>query len=324
MIRKGLVVPKTLPMDPDPPEWLKEPTESARSDDIRDRPYLSHADIVGLNFIRSPGKYRFRRHYRAGLRSHLMEVLDPEDLAREKRGETVAGFRVFPRAVPRKMLRIFRRRFKGLVEAREEIRRVKVVEAALAPDYIARPAEFLVDYEGPERRSILLAGLQEHVAGEVFEPWGELGDRHLYALLDRMDPDDDGNPAVTRDCWIDQVRMHAEELVLRLRKLITDTRLIPDLAGVGNLLLTRTGAIKLVDINNISRVSADPAMPLDDRGYPVCDKSMAALFHLEEKLTTRSPCRDDSVYGPFLYPERVAIVKEAEGRFHRSTTASPS
>jgi hypothetical protein len=316
--------PKALPMDPEPPELLKEPTEPARFDDIRDRPYLSHADIVGLNFIRSPGRYRFRRHYRAGLRSHLMEVLDPEDLARERLGVIMAGFRVFPRAVPLKMLRIFRRRFKGLEEAREEIRRVKIVEAALAPDYIARPAEFLVDYKGPEKRDILLAGLQEHVAGEVLEPWGELGDRHLYALLDRMDPDDNENPAVARDCWIDQARMHAEEFVLRLRKLITEARLIPDLAGVGNLLLTRTGAIKLVDINNISRVSADPAVPLDDRGYPVCDKSMAALFHLEERLTARSPRRDDPVYGPFLYPERLAIVKEAEERFHRSTTAFPS
>jgi hypothetical protein len=298
--------------------------KSPWSDDIRDRPYLAHADILQLNFIQSPGKYVFRRHYRAGLRSHLMEVLDREDVAREKGGVLVNGLRMFPRAVPLKMLRIFRRRFKDLAEATEEIRRVKSVEACLAPDYIARPAEFLVDYVGPEKREILLAGLQEHVAGEVLEPWGELGKHHLRSLLDRMGMDDRCDPSGARDHWIDQVRTSAGEFVARVRKLIMEARLVPDLAGVGNLLLTRTGNIKLVDINNISEVSPDPVVPLDDRGYPVCDRSIAVLFHLEQKLTGRSPQRDDPPYGPFLDPERIEKVKVAEKRFHLSTMlASP-
>jgi len=252
-----------------------------------------------------------------------MEVLDPKDVSREKGGVRVDGLWLFPRAVPLKMLRIFRRRFTDLTEAREEIRRVKTVQACLAPDHIARPSEFLVDYLGPGKWEILLAGLQEYVAGEVLEPWGELGERHLRSLLDRMRMDDRREPSGARDHWMDQVRTRAEEFVSRVRKLILEARLVPDLAGVGNLLLTRTGGIKLVDINNISEVSPEPIIPLDDRGYPVCDKSIAVLFHLEEKLTGRSPRRDDPLYAPFLSPERVERVKAAEQRFHLSTTATP-
>jgi len=295
------------------------------SDDIRDRPYLAHADILHLNFIRSPGEYVFRRHYRAGLRSHLMEVLDPEDVAREKDGFFVDGLRMFPRAVPRKMLRIFRRRFKDLAEAREETRRVKIVESCLAPDHIARPAEFLVDYLGPGKREILLAGLQEYIAGEVLEPWGDLGKGHLCALLDRMGMDDPRDDVMrAKDDWGERVRRKGGEFVEQVKRLINEFRLIPDLAGVGNLLLTRAGEIKLVDINNISEVSPDPVVPLDDRGYPVCDKSMAVLFHLEQKLTGRSPKKDDPPYGLFLNPERIERVKAAEKRFHlKMTPGSP-
>ena len=117
-------------------------------DDIRDKPCLDHDDILKLNFIRNPGRYHFRRHYRAGLRSHLMEVLNPEDVAKEKSGVVVDGLRMFPRAIPLKMFRIFRRRFKGLSEAKEELRRVRIVESYLGPDHIARSSEFLVHYAG--------------------------------------------------------------------------------------------------------------------------------------------------------------------------------
>lgn len=293
---------------------------SSWSDDIRDRPYLGHTDILQLNFIRGYARYVFRRHYRAGLRSHLLEVLDPEDVARETDGVLVEGLRIFPRAVPLKMLRIFRRRFKDLKEAKEEIRRVKIVVAGLAPDYIARPAEFLVDYIRSHQPEILLAGLQEYVAGEVIEPWGELGERHLHSLMDRMGAMNRPCWPRTEERWMDQVRIKAEEFVRRVKKLIMEAGLVPDLAGVGNLLLTRSGRIKLVDINNISRVSSGPEIYLDDRGYPVCDKSIAALFHLEEQLARTSPQRDDPPYGPFLNPERVGRVREAERMFQASAT----
>jgi len=298
--------------------------ETPGSDDVRARPYLGNADILRLNFVRNPCRYAFRRHYRAGLRSHLMEVLEPEDLDREKKGTCVDGWWVFPRAVPVKMLRIFRRRFASLAEANEEIQRVKTVVLYLAPEHIAQPSEFLVDYAMDGKREILLAGLQEYIRGEVLEPWGELGERHLLSLLKRMHMDDRQEAAmVSSDGWIDRLRDTGEGFVSRVKKLIGEARLLPDLAGVGNILLTPTGDIKLVDINNISRVSADPIIPLDDRGYPVCDKSIAVLFHLEEKLAATSPKKDDPLYAPFLNPERIERVKAVERRFHLSTAPTP-
>lgn len=287
-------------------------------DDIRDKPYLDHNDILQLNFIRNPGRYLFRRHYRTGLRSHLMEVLNPGDVEREKRGVIVNGLRMFPRAIPLKMLRILRRRFNSLSEAREELRRVKIVESYLAPDHIARPTEFLVHYAGPRKWEILLAGLQEYVSGEVLEPWGDLGRDRLISILARLGIDEDEDRTVIVARWEDEVRKRAQDFITRLKKMIVETKLVPDLAGIGNLILTRTGGIKLVDINNISEVSFDPVIRLDDKGYPVCDRSVMALSHLEQELLGIPPQMDDPVYGTFLDPERIEKVKEAEKKFHLS------
>lgn len=287
-------------------------------DDIRDKPYLDHNDILQLNFIRNPGRYLFRRHYRTGLRSHLMEVLNPGDVEREKRGVIVNGLRMFPRAIPLKMLRILRRRFNSLSEAREELRRVKIVESYLAPDHIARPTEFLVHYAGPRKWEILLAGLQEYVPGEVLEPWGDLGRDRLISILARLGIDEDEDRTVIVARWENEVRKRAQDFITRLKKMIVETKLVPDLAGIGNLILTRTGGIKLVDINNISEVSFDPVIRLDDKGYPVCDRSVMALSHLEQELLGIPPQMDDPVYGTFLDPERIEKVKEAEKKFHLS------
>ena len=90
------------------------------AEDIRDKPTLSPQDIHGLNFIRVPGTYIYRRHYRAGLRSHIMEVLDPRDVARENKGVVIEGMKYFPRAKPLKMLRLFRTKFHSLQQAHEE------------------------------------------------------------------------------------------------------------------------------------------------------------------------------------------------------------
>jgi len=249
-----------------------------------------------------------------------MEVLDPADVVQETAGVVVDGLRIYPRAVPLKMLRIFRRRFKDLAEAMEEIRRVKTVEAHLSPDHIARSAEFLVDYVGTGKREILLAGLQEYISGEVLEPWGDLGNGYLYSLLDRMGMDDGRDLLSSRDRWIGEIQKRAVRFIGKLRELMMEARLVPDLAGVGNLLLTRSGDIKLVDINNISEITSDPGIPLDDRGYPVCDKSISVIIHLEQRLAGRSPKRDDPVYAPFLNPERLEKVKAAEKAFHLQTT----
>jgi len=93
---------------------------------------------------------------------------------------------------------------------------------------------------------------------------------------------------------------------------------IPDLAGVENLLVTRTGNIKLVDINNISKVSFSPRISLDDKGYPVCDKSVEAISILEQKLMDKPIDKTEKIYRTFLAPQRIKEVKYLEEKFHRS------
>ena len=79
--------------------------------DIRQRSWVTHAEVAALNFIRAPADYRFRQHYRQGLRSVVVEVLRAADLAAETEGRRIDGIRRFPRAVPVRMLRIFRTGF---------------------------------------------------------------------------------------------------------------------------------------------------------------------------------------------------------------------
>jgi hypothetical protein len=100
--------------------------------------------------------------------------------------------------------------------------------------------------------------------------------------------------------------------------MIMEAEHVPDLAGVGNLILTRSGAIKLVDINNISRVTFDPKIRVDDRGYPVGDKSIEALCLLEKKLLGKPINKGDPIYKTFLDPERMKDVKAAEEAFYLS------
>ena len=76
--------------------------------DVRDIPYLNEEDVLRLNFIRDSGAYLYRRHYRQGLRSHILELLSPEDVENEKNGVIIDGAKWYPRAEPLKMLRIFR------------------------------------------------------------------------------------------------------------------------------------------------------------------------------------------------------------------------
>jgi hypothetical protein len=287
-------------------------------EDIREKAYLSHRDVVELNFIRSPGKYHYRRHYRAGLRSHIMEALEPDDVNKETEGITVDGMKWYPRAKPGKILRLFRTRFKNLKEAREEVKRVRIIQAYLSPDHVAFTEEFLVDYIGGEKREILLCGLQEFVEGEVIEPWGHLGENHLLSLLSRMGIKVAGDASESTGQWICNVKKGAAAFVKRIKLMIREAQHIPDLAGAGNLLLTHSGNIKLVDINNISKVLLDATIQVDDRGYPVCDKSIQALFLLEQKLVGRSPQEGDRLYRTFLDPERMKAVRELEENFNRS------
>ena len=287
-------------------------------DDIRDKLYIDHKDVLGLNFIRDPGTYVYRRHYRQGMRSHIMEVLDPKDVENETKGIVIDGLKLYPRAQPLNMLRIFRTRFNVLKNAEEEVRRVKTIETYLAPDNLARSSEFIVDYIRQGKREFLLCGLQEYVKGAVLDPWSHLGKDQMASLLYDMVFEKVDDPVMITDRWIHIMREKAENFIGKIKQMIMETNHVPDLAGVGNLFLTRSGDIKLVDINNISRVSFDPIIHLDDRGYPVCDKSIEALSLLEQKLLGKPLHSNDIIYKTFLDPIRMKEVQAIDKEFHRS------
>ena len=282
-------------------------------EDPRDKHSLTHEDVVAMNFVRAPGIYVFRRHYRAGLRSHIMQVLLREDVDRERTGVLRDGVRRFPKARPFKMLRIFRTRFKNLREAEEELVRFKIIDTYLAPHHMARSDEFLVDFTGRGQREPLLCGLQEYVEGETINPWNRLDDQELSSLRERMS--DPVGPESQKE-WISSVRTQAGGFVQRLKDLISGAGYVPDLAGSGNLILSPLGLIKLIDINNISRVSFDSSIPLDDRRYPVCDKSVEALSMLEKNLASRPLDPEDEIYRVFLAPARMEKVRALERQFH--------
>jgi hypothetical protein len=291
------------------------------AEDVRDQAHLNHDDMLSLNFIRDSGTYFYRRHYRQGLRSHIMEVLGAEALENETRGIIIEGSRHYPRAEPVKMLRIFRTRFNTLREAEEELKRVRIITAYLAPDHLGQPGEFLVHYVMGGKGEILLCGLQEYVKGEILDPWSLLDSDHLAGTFCDMGFEDSENADMKRDRWLRSVREQARSFVGKLRQMIAEAHYVPDLAGIGNLLVTRTGNIKLVDINNISRVSFDSQITLDDRGYPVCDKSIEALSLLEKKLLGRADHEADPIYRVFLDPERMKEVRAAEKAFYLSMEA---
>ena len=287
-------------------------------DDIRDKLYIDHKDVLGLNFIKDPGTYIYRRHYRQGMRSHIMEVLDPKDVENEVKGIVIDGLKLYPRAQPLNMLRIFRTRFNALKNAEEEVRRVKTIEAYLFPDNLARSSEFIVDYVRQGKRELILCGLQEYVKGAALEPWSHLGKDQMASLLYDMVFEKVDDPVMITDRWIHIMREKAENFIGKIKQMIMETNHVPDLAGVGNLFLTRSGDIKLVDINNISMVSFDPIIHLDDRGYPVCDKSIEALSLLEQKLLGKTLQSNDIIYKTFLDPIRMKEVQAIDKEFHRS------
>jgi hypothetical protein len=252
-----------------------------------------------------------------------MEVLDPRDVETETRGKKVNGLTVYPRAMPLKILRIFRTRFAGLEEARHELKRVRIMQDYLEPSYMARPEEFLVDYACDGNPDFLLCGLQEFVEGEIFEPWHHVSEDLLRSLFRNM-VQPAGDSGKGSDAWVESVIRNVEGFVRQARRMIAEAHHVPDLAGVGNLILTRTGELKLVDINNISRVSFDSKIPLDDRGYPVCDKSIRVLSRLEQELLGRLTEKNDPIYRTFLDPKRIDQVKVLEEQFHLSGLSTSS
>lgn len=267
------------------------------SGDVRDRESLEHEDIAGLNFVRRQCPYVFRRHFRQGLRSHVMEVLTPEGLEAERSGIVAGGFRRFPDAQPLKMLRIFRSRFSNSSQALEEIRRLRIVERYLPPDLLARSEEFLVTYWNEDGDHLLLCGLQEYVSGEILDPWSL--------------------PVSFPEAVKGPLARHAARFTAGVKQMVLEGGYIPDLAGIGNLFATPEGRIKLVDINNISRIREGDGICLDDRGYPACDKSIEALARIEQHLCGAGPrVTDEPPYNEVFRAERMREVRKIEKRFY--------
>jgi len=285
--------------------------------DIRDKPSIRHDDVVELNFIKATSPYFFRRHFRQGLRSHIMEILKQADVAIENRGTVVDGLRWFPRAKPTRMLRIFRTRLASIDNALAEIKRVKEVENYLGSDFIAASSEFLVDYHGPGGASIMLCGFQVYVEGESLDPWGLLGGDPLLSSLYESLHKSTACSDTHRNQWIKDVRQKAAVFVRKIKQMIAEAGYIPDLAGAGNLVVPKTGEIRLVDINNISQVVFDSEIRLDDKGYPVCDKSVEALSLVESKILGRPIDRQDRIYRFFLDPDRKRQAQIKEELFYR-------
>ena len=297
-------------------------------EDIRDKAIIGPKEVASLNFIRHPCKFAFRRHYRTGLRSHIVEVLLPEQLSRERKGVIRNGVKIFPKPKPLRILRLFRAKFFSLKDALTEIHTVKVVESYLAPLYMAMSEEFLVHYRVSGKFHIMLCGLQLYLPGEILNPWSPVEEDPL-AFLTHSLALSMGLPSESFAKLLSSARSHLKEFVKRIKQMMRHAGYIPDLAGVGNLILTEAGRVCLVDINNISKVSFGPNIPLDDRGYPVCDKSIAALAALEHKWLGKAPYTNDPIYKEFLTPSRVARVRELEKAFYQrggnlSSSLSPS
>lgn len=281
--------------------------------DIRDQAYLTGKEVLALNFINDSSHYIFRKYYRSGLRSHILEILLAEDVEKETQGVVVDGIRLFPRARPRKIFRILRNRFKNREQIFEEINKYRLLLQFLGSDYIAQSEEFIVDYTGTGKSQIVLCGLQEYVEGEILDPWGLGGKHFLQDLFNTSGCEE--SQLMNR---VKKARENIAHFVSKNRQMITDTGYIPDLAGFGNLILTPEGNLKLVDINNIVKIKLSDSIPLDDKGYPSCDVSVEVLSLLEKNLLGKNILPEDPLYRFFLSPERKKKVKALERQFYKS------
>jgi len=217
------------------------------------------------------------------------------------------------------MLRLFRTRFRNLEEALEEIARVQLIIRYLAPDHVAKSNEFLATYQLGGTREILLCGLQEYIPGEILDPWAPLDDQALAEIVTRADPLFPDHHKISLAERIKNVTNQVRSFVANVKRMITKAAHIPDLAGIGNLILTANGQLKLVDINNISPVSPEKPIFKDEHGYPVCDKSFEALALLEKKILGNPTPEDDTFYKVFLEPKRMRVVSQLV----RAFTLSP-
>jgi hypothetical protein len=289
--------------------------------DIRDQAHLSGNEVKKLNFIKNSKTLVFRKYFKFGLRSHIFEVLLAGDILKETQGEIIDGIRMFPRARPVKMFRILRNRFETKETVFREIKKYNTLLKFLGPDFIACSEEFMADYAGGKKNQIILCGLQEYVEGQILDPWRLFGDNYLMNLFLSMPRGESSLQTGIAQAGIAKATVKTAKnniaiFVERIRQMIAQTGYIPDLAGIGNLILTPTGALKLVDINNIVEVKHSDTILLDDKGYPSCDVSIEVLSILERDILKRNISNDDPLYLFFLSPERKKRVTVIENEFY--------
>jgi hypothetical protein len=278
--------------------------------DIRDHNHLTGDDIVSLNFIRPSSRFCFRKYYRSGLRSHIFEVLDRQDHKKEIHGIVKDGVKTFPRACPKKMFRIFRDRFTHINDIFDEIQKYTLLLSSLGSEFIALSEEFIVDYLHDGQAHILLCGLQEYVEGEILDPWKITDQQYLHQFF-KMFFHHNSN----LDRFVLNAKKNIARFTQKIRQMIINTHLIPDLAGLGNLLLSPDGQLKLVDINNIVSVAFSDDIQLDDKGYPSCDVSIHVLFMLETTLLGK-PVSDNDPLLFFMQESRKERVRQLEIQFY--------
>ena len=247
-----------------------------------------------------------------------MEVLAREDVVKQTNGERINGVLFFPWANPIKILRIFRAGFNSKEDVFAEIKKLKIVEKYLPPDSYAKSIEFIVDYVRDGTPYLVLCGLQDYIEGEALNPWKLVKKNSLADLFNRMKVERCHLLEMTMEQFIKRVKKNAKIFIQSTKKMILEANYVPDFAGVENLILTPSGNIKLVDINNISKVSFESSISLDDKGYPVCDKSIEAISMLEQALFERVFDKTENIYRIFLDPQRMKEVKDLEEKFHFS------
>jgi len=180
----------------------------------------------------------------------------------------------------------------------------------LGPELIAISNEFIVEYTGTGKSEIVLCGFQEYVQGAILDPWGLVGQAPFDTFCQtRFSSDKDNKKRIATG--LESIAT----FVRRMRMMIIESGYVTDLAGNGNLILTDSGQIKLVDINNIVEVSQDDTILLDDKGYPSCDKSIEVLYILEEKILQTKDLSNDILYKHFLSPDRTKRVRRLEKQF---------
>ncbi len=245
--------------------------------DIRDKQRLEHEDIIGLNFISDNAPYIFEFHYEQGLRSHIIRLLDPQDCRARDKGIEKDGIKTYPRPTPNYILRIYKSSIDP-EEAIGEIKKLNEIKKYMM-ESVAHSDEFVVSYKKEEHYEPIFCGFQEYIEGEVVDPWFCIPKTYGESF-----------PKKTN------------KFINRVKDTIKNTGYIPDLAGIGNIIYNKDRGLVLTDINNINVVDYSDEIFLDNKGFPIIDTSVEALYNLE--TVVNGSAQPEKLYEHYLEENR--------------------